>query len=307
MRQRVRGVRPFLLGVIALAVMGLPSPAYAWWGWLEKLSGPSGINGPQFDFRVVCFGEKIEAQVLTQEAEALMAAAMQDMERNSARWKAAADKWQEADEAWADALGDSPPDAIKIDERSRAERLQAAVLEKQERGRAMLMATSSAGVVWSFCNPTKARRMALDVNYGVWRNDGSADYAGGARINLTTLTTSVSYRLLAHTRWDFIEVSAGGGAYWFSSAGFPSNSGVVLEPGRLTLRAPSSWSSRPKKDWRRWAAVPVYAIGLTVFPAGFEATDFAGVGDKAVRIPRELLTSHYFYLNIEPFLHWPRK
>ena len=49
-------------------------------------------------------------------------------------------------------------------------------------------------------------------------------------------------------------------------------------------------------------AIPVYGIGVTMFPAGFEPNEFAGVGDKAVRIPRELLGTHYFFVNVEPFL-----
>jgi hypothetical protein len=95
--------------------------------------------------------------------------------------------------------------------------------------------------------------------------------------------------------------------YWFTSTGFPSLQGVVLQPARLTFRAPSSWSGKELKDWKRWAAIPVYGIGVTMFPAGFEPNDFAGVGDKSVRLPRELLRTQYFFVNLEPFLRTFRK
>lgn len=295
-------------GIAALLQVVTPAPAYAWWGKLEKLSGPSGLSGPQFDFRVVCFGEK-PVEIADAESRATGARRLTQNERATGKpnWAAVADQWRETAHAWAVVLGEPrSADQTGTDEQ-RAERWQREAERLEGRVRARLMATSSVGVLWSLCRPDKERRLALDVNWGVWGNEGEADYAGGAPVELQTLMTSVSWRLLADSNWDFVEVSAGAGVYWFSSTGFPSKNGVVLQPGRVTFRAPSSWSGKKLKDWRRWAAIPVYGIGITVFPAGFEATDFAGTGDKAVRIPSELLTTQYFFLNVEPFLRMARK
>lgn len=33
-----------------------PSPAYAWWGWIDELTGPKGFHGLQIDARMKCFG-----------------------------------------------------------------------------------------------------------------------------------------------------------------------------------------------------------------------------------------------------------
>jgi hypothetical protein len=64
--------------VIALCVLAfvitLPAPAHAWWYWLDELSGPGPFTGPQFDFRIACFGEDSgfkEALALSKHIEAL--------------------------------------------------------------------------------------------------------------------------------------------------------------------------------------------------------------------------------------------
>jgi len=31
-----------------------PSPAHAWWGWLDNLSGPGPFNGLEFDYKILC-------------------------------------------------------------------------------------------------------------------------------------------------------------------------------------------------------------------------------------------------------------
>lgn len=309
MTSRVRAVcyRAFVAcGFMIL--LGLPAPAHAQWGKLEKLSGPGSFSGWAFEFRVVCFGDRVDESALdalAARAASATEAARQSKERDSQQWQAAAAAWEAAARAWAFELGhkyEEPPvveiEKGRVDYQRRAEDLRAAV----NRAPATLMATSSVGVAWSLCNPNKKRRLALDIGWNTWDSDPDPNYAGGASINLDTLMASISWRALEGTDFDFVEVSAGGGTYWFTSTGFESLNGVVLQPARLTFRAPSSWSGKSLKDIRRWAAIPAFAVGITTFPAGFEPTDFAGVGDRAVRIPRELLYTHYWFFNLEPFL-----
>jgi hypothetical protein len=38
-------------------VLALPAPADAWWGWIDELTGPKGLHGPQLDVRLKCFAE----------------------------------------------------------------------------------------------------------------------------------------------------------------------------------------------------------------------------------------------------------
>lgn len=283
----------------------LPAAAYAWWGKLEKLSGAGPFSGETYEFRVVCFGETSRASQLTAEAIDLSARARarERMPGNDNDWDDAAAKWVQAGEAWARELHE--PFTLPTPgqgSRQTAEDLEIELASTARRGRAMLTATSSAGVLWSLCKPDKQRRLALDLGWTTWDAKPDPGYAGGAPINLDMLVSSVSWRLLADTKFDFVELSAGGGVYWFTSTGFEALNGVVLQPGRLTFRAPSSWSGARLSDWRRWAAIPSYAVGITMFPAGFEPDDFAGVGDKAVRLPRELIRTQYIFLNVEPFL-----
>jgi hypothetical protein len=42
----------FLLLVVFILIA--PSPAQAWWGWLDELSGPGRFWGAEFDFRLAC-------------------------------------------------------------------------------------------------------------------------------------------------------------------------------------------------------------------------------------------------------------
>ncbi|MGH7486533.1 MAG: hypothetical protein ACREMY_13185, partial [bacterium] len=50
--------------LLFLFLLTAATPAQAWWGWLEELSGPGKFRGPQFEFRLVCFGEESEAKRL---------------------------------------------------------------------------------------------------------------------------------------------------------------------------------------------------------------------------------------------------
>jgi hypothetical protein len=44
---------PLLLSFVLL--IGVPTPARAWWGWLDNLSGPGPFAGAEFDFTIACF------------------------------------------------------------------------------------------------------------------------------------------------------------------------------------------------------------------------------------------------------------
>lgn len=313
--------RRALAGWLAAALLlAVPSPASAWWGWLEKLSGPSDLNGPQFDFRVVCFGDRLPpALIVLSEAAAMAIAGARDVQAQPnpqedailKAWTAAGNAWEEAALAWADALGDRYVTPKKNDADKETEvafqRRRATEAERYGRGGpSVVTATSSAGVLWSLCTPDRLRRFSLDVNFGYWRNDGEPDYAGGTPIKLNTALASVSWRMFGGTRWDIVDASAGAGMYFFTSQAFSSFSGLVIQPGRLTFHAPSSWHARGLGDWRGWAALPTYTIGVTIFPSGFPADAFAATGARAVRIPAEAILTRTFFLNVAPLLRRSR-
>ena len=307
----------FSCALAVLVSLAMPADARAWWERIEKLSGPGPFTGKVYEFRVACFGEVTPALAASRAAEASMITARRadlgliEVERHkSPEWQRTLTDWQSAAVAWAAELGEpfDPTTTVKggtFEEQATEAELSAKAFER--RARAKLMATSSVGVFWSLCSSAKNRRVGIDASWNTMSAEGRPDYAGGAPINLDTLMASVSWRLLADTDYDFVDVSAGGGAYWFTSRGFPEQSGIVLQPVRVTFRAPPSWSGKKFSDWRRWAALPVYGAGVTMFPAGFEADAFAGVGDKAVRLPRELILSQYLFVNVQPLLQLLRK
>src|SRR5581483_11780083 len=51
-----------MLGLVVLFVLMSVSPAQAWWDWLDNLSGPGKFSGPQFQFRLMCFGGQSAAK-----------------------------------------------------------------------------------------------------------------------------------------------------------------------------------------------------------------------------------------------------
>lgn len=296
-------------GMAALLLVVTPEPAYAWWGKLEKLSGPRDLTGPQFDFRVVCFGDLPKGAALAKEAAEISLRAL-GSERDAPAWRTVSERWTSAAQAWASYLNETftvpvvpRTDRNTLDYETHAAQLRTFVERFAERAKPTLMSTSSAGVLGSFCKPVKERRFSLDVGLGAWSNNGSVEYANGEPIKLNTLMTSISWRVFPDKRWDVLQISAGGGLYWFTSEEFAAQRGFVMQPGRLTVQAPSSWSQGSATIWKRLLALPVYGIGFTVFPSGFEASDFGGVGDAAVRIPSELVVTHYFFLNWQPLLH----
>jgi hypothetical protein len=64
--------------------MLMPAPAFAWFGWLDKLSGAGPFWGLLFDVRAVCFGQEYDGPKLAdalgaiERANALEAQSSQD-------------------------------------------------------------------------------------------------------------------------------------------------------------------------------------------------------------------------------------
>jgi hypothetical protein len=140
---------------------------------------------------------------------------------------------------------------------------------------------------------------------GRWRANADPQYADAKEITLTTIVPTFSWRVFSDPNYDFLDAAVGAGAYWFTSAGFKSFSGVILEPGRVDFHAPSSWSGKPFTNPKRWAALPTFRVGVVIFPSGFDKDAFAGIGEKAVRLPAEFTGAYSLFVNLQPFVrHW---
>ena len=148
------------------------------------------------------------------------------------------------------------------------------------------------------------KKPAASISLGVrfFKADADPQYAGNAEIRLVTLVPSFSFSVFAtKPKADFLDVGIGAGAYWFSSEGFTSLSGVIVEPMRLDLHVPPGLVPL---DWKGALAQAVmFRYGWVIFPDGFEADAFKGTGDKARRIPAEGLRAWSVFLNLAPLVH----
>lgn len=337
------------LFLLVVCLLIAPTPAQAWWGWLEELSGPGKFSGPQFEFRLVCFGEESEAKRLID--------AFKRVRRLTSKIDGGtADAVKAAEEAWRDLIAElnatrltlpvidatnvnSAAKALEqswktfhgtlgVPEAARNPQWVAKVGEKEMQtlinetdvavqplvARVVRGITSinSTAVFLSACSIDKKRRSSIEAGVNLWHTDGVGDFANRQEIKLTTLMALFSFRIFPDPRFDFVDAGVGGGVYWFTSTGFDTFSGVILQPGRLDFHAPTLWATYPFKGvnqrtttlntLRRIAAAPSFRYDVMFFPAGFDANAFAGVGDKHVPIAGDRVNSWSLFINLAPFV-----
>ena len=231
---RLRIVATTLCAV--LLELAIPTPAHAWWEYIEQLSGPGKFYGWDIQFRVYCVVEKVTNT-------------KKDGESN------------------------------QVDE-TQVKRFT----------------PTSAGIVVSFCRGQKKevdaadadietyypRRLSVDIA-ARFLSAKDGEFANGQPIDLTILEPSVSMNVLNHwPKWDFVDLGAGAGAYWFASSEFPTFSGFILDPARIefhptTAMKESKWS----------AAFPLVRLSWPVFVTGFERAKFAPRTAVPLRIGRD--------------------
>jgi hypothetical protein len=155
----------------------------------------------------------------------------------------------------------------------------------------------------------KKARASINLGFRLFKADADPQYAGNHEIRLTMLVPSFSWSVFgASEHWDFLDVGIGGGVYWFSSEGFSSFSGTVLEPAWFDFHVPPSVGyDRASRQLTWWGAVsqtPTVRIGWAFFPAGFEANAFNATGSAARRIPAEGVFGWSVFLNLEPLVRF---
>ena len=160
---------------------------------------------------------------------------------------------------------------------------------------------NSTGVVASFCTPTKTRRFAVEMAADFYQANSNPRFANDHTIRLTTLMPSLTYRVFADPAYDFVDVGTGVGMYWFSSRGFESFNGLVLQPIHFDFHGTTRWVN--SDDLARLLSLVTFRFGFTRFPAGFEAGAF-GPGSEA--IPAEWTKTAALYFDVMPFLRRPK-
>jgi hypothetical protein len=337
----MRLLKVTLVLCVLLSVM-TPVRAHAWFGVLDRLSGPGPFYGALYDVRVACLGRAFtepDALELALTRAGMMSArvvAPTNTPLIDVQLAAARAAWQGFQSAIDTAMGTFPAlsdtDVAYLKERinaldesafvefnnqvamapqtipllpigrvAEAFRLSAAAIDKMYRAN---VALNSTGVLVSLCSPHSTRRLALDVAGDFWQANSRTDFANDHSIRLITILPGLSFRVLRNPRWDFLDAGAGAGRYWFSSRGFDTFGGWVVQAGRLDVRGPSRWANAG--GLKQLAAFVTFRAGLTVFVHGFAADVFQATGDAARRIPTEAKFTKSIYINLTPLLRHPR-
>ncbi len=105
----------------------------------------------------------------------------------------------------------------------------------------------------------------------------------GPKVTLVTLVPTVDF-----VPNDWLEVGAGGGLGWFTTAGFGTAGKLLIQPFRVSVK-PLALLTSGRKSRSRAAGFIVVNFNLTTFPGGFDAGDFGAipaswqVGTEALR------------------------
>jgi hypothetical protein len=314
--------RSVVLCVLALVLT--PARADAWFEWLDYLSGPGPWYGYKLDLRVWCSGPKGPWKGLRDSVdEAIVASLSKDAAtRISARakWSTTFAKLIEANQALpmtdpqrlADEIetlkgvlrlnnpataefDPAPRDVLKIGEDFHR------ALDKIERGAASI---ASTGIFLSLCKNDRTRAFAVEVGFTSLQALSNPSYANDHSIRQNTFTAGVSYRFPLPPDRDIVDIGATVGMYRFSSRGFDTFSGLIVEPVFVDLHGPTRLVNAG--GLKQLGGLFTLRLSLVMFPAGFDREQFAAVASKPAHISgREATPSATIFFNLTPLL-WRR-
>jgi hypothetical protein len=311
-----------------------PARADAWFGWLDRLSGPGPFKGAEFDFRIVCFVEEtpwtdaasmsvaaisiIKGRLTNHPAlprfkESLME--LIDFDDGKKGANALPIRQLETLDYWTGRIANAPLGLTAKEMISVAKGLGEAAgkvreLESDpEVANALERAASSwraatqprvsvlpGSVAWASCsdNPKNSPSLVLpgDVRhrdrkpspsivlnyrqlYANWGKSTDTPFAPGNKITLRVIEPKFTWPLSG--RFDFLEGQAGIGRYWFSSDGFDTFSGWIVEPVRFDVHFPARFGD-DRRWWVRGLTAVSYSAGVILFPDGFPANAFNRAG-----------------------------
>ena len=312
----VRRRWPVAVVVCVVVQLTTASRADAWFGWLDRLSGPGPFYSLDFEYRLACFGPRFER---VEELDRLLRTAgtqtrntlldRENFKDTKTAWNAVAAAVAEANEHSAFPVlvpldvsdFKQQVDALTVEE---VQKMQFNLFPVNLRVRDVLKMTginalaaqaarfaegmfkanttiNSVGSMWSFCGPTRTRRFGIELGANFGQANSNPQYAGGNTIRLISLVPSVSVRIFKDPRLDVLDVGAGFGGYWLSSRGFDSLRGIIIHP-RVDLHTPSSWANND--GFESLLSLFTFRFGFVFFPGGFDATAFAATSDRAVPI-----------------------
>jgi hypothetical protein len=311
-----------LAGALAMVlVLLMPSPAMAWFGWLDEWSGPGGWFGVLIDVRLVCFGPQVGVS-------------------------AAKDQWTKAKASWRDAemqqragspptvvnaqlleayryyinalnlleqaqlrAGVSGPERQTVEDWKNAEKdgarsdvTQIQTVLRELQGREAQLDTMyrnierhieiqvGTGVFISLCSPQETRRASIEINANQWFTKDDA-YVNNNLMWFSTIAPSFTWKVASRAEHDFLDIGASAGVYTVRAKGLTSFAGFVIEPIRADIHGPTAWHSSTN-GWKRFASIVTLRAGLTMFPAGFEPGALAPTDKSLTRIKPELIPTY---------------
>lgn len=312
-----------------------PAPALAWFGWLDKWSGPGEFKGWLYEARLVCFGDQSgvrqiqDAYLRAQQSTRRVSRLGRDLTPEESRailsnWEevlllleAAQLRWhaseidrrsvQTALQRWATLVSTKVADVTSLT--SLTDELDKEIEPPLNRLAGQVIAQGATGILWSVCSDQKERRLSIELNIHDWRgvdNDNNRAFSNGNTIRLITVMPSITWNVIGNRKADVLDVGMGGGFYAFSSKGFDTVRGFIIQPVRIDLHAPTAWAGYEWSDARRWLSLLTFRWGLVSVPSGFAADAFADAS-RAERIPAEFVQSVAVFGNLNSLLSNPRK
>lgn len=163
---------------------------------------------------------------------------------------------------------------------------------------------ASTGIFISLCQNDRIRSVAVEVGWSTLQAASNPDYANDHSIRLNTITAQVSYRLPLPPDRDIIDIGSSAGMYVFSSRGFDTFRGLILEPVFVDLHAPTKLVNAG--GLKQLGALFTLRLSGVMFPGGFDRAQFASVSSKPAEIPgSEVNLSATVFFNLTPLL-WRR-
>jgi hypothetical protein len=307
----------------AAVLIAAPTPAHAWFGWLDKMSGPGPYKGLLVETRLVCFGDdtlyaNAGFRMALTRLESLLDEAATDEQFNALFTAALAALQVKVDlktgvpTAFGEASTSSSAAQHGLIEllrglvaaKTRQERVQAtrAFLDRVEQNRTAVRSLAAIGTFWSACGDERNRQWSFEIAADFWWANGGKEFADGQPVRFITLMPAVTYRVFPSGKADVLDVGIAAGRYWITSKGFDSLDGWVLQPLRLGFHPPTPWLDLPASDFRRWLAPITARFAITVVPGGFDEDDFNAVPERRERIGAEALKNVALFYNVTSLL-----
>ena len=315
-----------MLALCLVIEASAPAPALAWFGWLDEWSGPGKFWGLLYEMRLVCFGPDsgvVEVVAAYQRAQQSTSLALPPAQRKAGAppqqattvpasavkdWLAALHALHAAQIRW-----NAPAEYRTVvstmiqnfpNPDTSLEAVEKVVRDGIQSRAGQMVTVAGTGMFWSFCSDEKERRVSIELNVNDWHsfdNENNAKFSGGTSIRFVTVMPSVTWRVFANQKADVVDLGIAAGYYAFSSKGFESVRGFIVEPLRIDLHAPPSWAAYPRSDPKRLASMFTLRAGVMTIPTGFAANAFAR-GSHDGRIEAEMVPTLGLFFNLNSLL-----